>query len=95
MDSAFWGLSTNVFFIQIEMLGFWIIMIRFGVEWVVNRVFTTRTKNLFLPFRFRESKQRSRAARIVEDFEMSSSTKFGHVVKNYASTSTERGVGGE
>jgi hypothetical protein len=41
------------------------------------------------------SKQRSLAARIVQDFAMSSSTKFGYVVKNYVSTSTERGAGGE
>ena len=46
------SLPTNVVFIQIEILGVQIIAVPFGVEWVVNRVFTTRTKNLFLTFRF-------------------------------------------
>jgi hypothetical protein len=55
---------------------------------VVNRVFTTRTKNLFLPFRFQK-----RDHGLVQDFAMSASTKFA--VKNYASNSTERGAGGE
>jgi hypothetical protein len=41
MDSASQGLSTDVLFIQIQMLGYYIIAIQFGVEWVVNRVFTT------------------------------------------------------
>ncbi len=35
-----------------EIYFFEIIDSRFDVEWVVNRVFTTRTKNLFLQFRF-------------------------------------------
>jgi hypothetical protein len=52
MDSASRGLPTNIVFIQIEILGVEIIAVQFGVEWVVNRVFTTRTKNLFLPFHF-------------------------------------------
>ncbi len=60
---------------------------------MVNRVFTTSSTNLFLTFRFQTGDHVP--PRIVQDFEMSSSTKFGHVVKNYASTSTERGVGGE
>ncbi len=60
---------------------------------MVNRDFTTRTKKLVPPISV--SKLRSRAARIFQDFSMSSSTIFGHVVNNYTSTLTERGVGGE
>ena len=57
------------------------------MEWVVNRVFTTRTKNLFLTFRFQK-----RGHVIHGSFANVITTKFGHVVKYYDSTSTERGL---